>query len=261
VTLIVSQFRFRKSPHIMLLFGEALLSWHADRFVLLFLVMAFAIFLCRLLSPRIYDMVIVSMTSKWYSEFLSRMEPSSKIIDIGIGTASALCVPQNARILRERKLNVVGIDYEPRYIEYAKKVVSKANLKDIVSPQYASVYDVPATIGTDFDAAYFSGSISLMPDPVKALEAAAALLKPTGRIYITQTFQDQEVFLLRYVKPLMKYLTTIDFGQLVFQEDILGWIKRANMEVLENSAIPGSIRNGLQTARMLVVKPGGGGGL
>ena len=42
-----------------------------------------------------------------------------------------------------------------------------------------------------FDVAYFSGSISLMPEPHNALLNVAKLLKPGGRIIITQTFQNK----------------------------------------------------------------------
>jgi hypothetical protein len=47
----------------------------------------------------------------------------------------------------------------------------------------------------DFDAVYFSGSISLMPDPVAALHATAKLLKAGGKIYVTQTFQRRGAFM------------------------------------------------------------------
>lgn len=42
-----------------------------------------------------------------------------------------------------------------------------------------------------FDAAYFSGSLTLMPDPPAALRAAASMLKESGRVYVTQTFQNR----------------------------------------------------------------------
>jgi hypothetical protein len=46
----------------------------------------------------------------------------------------------------------------------------------------------------------FAGSISLMPDPVGALHATAKLLKPNGKIYITQTFQRRGAMFLSYLK-------------------------------------------------------------
>ena len=60
-----------------------------------------------------------------------------------------------------------------------------------------------------FDCAYFSGSITLLPDVVKALHIARGLVKPDGRIYITQTFQFAHVPLVALIKPLLRYVTTI----------------------------------------------------
>ena len=52
-----------------------------------------------------------------------------------------------------------------------------------------------------------------------------------------------------------RYLTTIDFGQLTFEHDILAMIDRAGMVVEENSVVPGSVDNALQAARLLLVRP------
>lgn len=57
------------------------------------------------------------------------------------------------------------------------------------------------------------------------------------------------------MKPALKYLTTIDFGKLIFQKDILAIVARAGMLVKENRPIPGSVDNRWQTARLLVVEP------
>ena len=107
-----------------------------------------------------------------------------------------------------------------------------------------------------FDAVYFSGSISLMPDPAEALRVCAKLLRPkSGRIVITQTFQNRSVFCFHRIKPLLKYITTIDFGQLVFHREIKKIIEQADMKIVENKPIRDSIDNMWQTARMIVLKP------
>ena len=91
--------------------------------------------------------------------------------------------------------------------------------------------------------------------PLAALRAAATMLKPSGTIYITQTFQRRNVPGLSMFKPMMKYLTTIDFGQLVFEPEVVHIVESAQMEVIENIVIPNSVNNPMQVARLLVVKP------
>lgn len=75
---------------------------------------------------------------------------------------------------------------------------------------HQSIYDFAES---GFDAAYFSGSFMLMPDPAQALRHVLSLLKPGSRIYFTQTFEKRRAVLLEYTKPLFQYVTTIDFGQ------------------------------------------------
>ncbi|CAE7387982.1 unnamed protein product [Symbiodinium sp. CCMP2592] len=116
--------------------------------------------------------------------------------------------------------------------------------------------DVPeAHAEMRFDAVYFSGSFSVLPDPPAALRAVLPLMKRNGRIFITQTFQKRSSPLMAFLKPLLKYITTIDFGQLVTEEDLERLISSAGcFEVLENKPIPGSVSTHLQTARLVILK-------
>ena len=219
----------------------------------------------RLFAAQIYDVMIVKMTERWYSAVIKVLEPSSRVLDMGIGTASALA--RNADAVRSKKLRFVGVDYEQTYIDRAQDVVRRAELKANVALHCSSVYDPVAqrawrdelNDGQMFDAVYFSGSLSVMPDPPAALRAVASLLRPGGRVFVTQTFQKRFVPGLAQLKPLLKYLTTVDFGQLVYEHDLAHIIKAANMRVVHNGLIEGSIDTPLQTARMLILEPAGAG--
>ena len=101
-------------------------------------IVAIVLVLVRTLSPRIYDHVIVSMTRTWYAAFLSRFKVGDRVLDVGIGTASALC--ENASAVRTKKLNIVGVDYEKRYVEYSKSVIKSCGLEERVRTVHASVY-------------------------------------------------------------------------------------------------------------------------
>jgi SAM-dependent methyltransferase len=66
-----------------------------------------------------------------------------------------------------------------------------------------------------FDVIIFSSSFMLMPFRDKALEIAKSRLNPNGSIYFLMTLYDKKGMLeqiIGYVKPYLKYLTTIDFG-------------------------------------------------
>ena len=66
--------------------------------------------LMRFFAADVYDVMIVHMTKKWYAAVLSRLKPGQRVLDIGIGTASALV--ENKAAMLAGKLRFVGVDYE-----------------------------------------------------------------------------------------------------------------------------------------------------
>eukprot|EP00434_Breviolum_minutum_P034715 symbB.v1.2.030729.t1/scaffold3372.1/size58204/3 len=81
-------------------------------------------------------------------------------------------------------------------------------------------------------------------------------MKRGSCIFITQTFQKKHSPLMAFIKPLMKYITTIDFGQLTTEDDLKRIIDEAAcFETVGNEPISGSINNHLQTARLVILKP------
>eukprot|EP00041_Stephanoeca_diplocostata_P011029 m.178589 g.178589 ORF g.178589 m.178589 type:complete len:240 (+) comp18385_c0_seq21:59-778(+) len=235
--------------------------------MLLYLLIGMVILLSvmRIFSSRVYDAIICSMTRTWYKAVLDRLSPSDHVLDVGIGTASSLL--KNESIILDKNLTFVGVDYDAPYIAFAERAVLQCGLQDRVKVLCASIFDndlstrIKKGSETVFDAGYFSGSWTLMPSPVRALRIAASMIKPDGRIYVTQTFQKQSIPFLATVKPLLKYITTIDFGPLHFERDLDGYItdlatfeNGVKLVVEENSVIPGSINNQFQSARMIVFK-------
>eukprot|EP01062_Namystynia_karyoxenos_P073166 TRINITY_DN70004_c0_g1_i1.p1 TRINITY_DN70004_c0_g1~~TRINITY_DN70004_c0_g1_i1.p1 ORF type:complete len:255 (+),score=100.77 TRINITY_DN70004_c0_g1_i1:80-766(+) len=211
--------------------------------------------LIRVFSADVYDVIIVKMTERWYAAVLARLDDGARVLDVGIGTGSALC--RHAKALKGRDMKFVGVDYDKAYVDKARSVARSTGVSDRLTLHCKSVYDndLAAVVGSGFDAAYFSGSFSLMPDPVGALRAVAPLLKPGGVIYITQTYQKVHTPLFGTLKPLLKYITTIDFGALTYEADIARILKESGMKVEHNAPIPGSVDNHFQVAKLIILKP------
>lgn len=242
-------------------------SPHAGRwfssFVLLFpLVWLLAVYIVSKtsLSARIYNVTILSMTSTWYHAVLSSIPPHSTVLDVGIGTAGALI--KNKHVILEKSLSIMGVDVSPQYVDAAKRAVSNTALQDHVQVACHSIYDIPSiqtwlkeTTGTSVvDAVYFSGSFSLLPDPLEALNTAAQqLLEPGGIIYITQTYASSESLFGKITKPLVKYLTTIDFGQLVTNEQVMHVFEQSNLTVVAHAELQQTNAHGLSPSAFLTV--------
>jgi len=212
--------------------------------------------LMKCFMAEVYDGVIIRMTARWYKAVLTRLGHKQRLLDIGIGTATALA--RNAHHVLEKQLTVVGIDYEEAYVRKAAQVVRDAGLNEAVVLHCKSIYDPQLPMlfsgAAKFDAVYFSGSLTLMPDPGAALRAAASMLNDKGLIYVTQTFQNQPSPITAMVKPLLRALTTIDFGVVTYKADMDAIIESSGLSLLEDSPIPGSINTTAQTARMYVLE-------
>lgn len=185
----------------------------------------------------IYDAIIVRLTAGWYRAVLDRLPKRCRLLDVGIGTGRALL--ENAAAVVEKDLHVVGIDIDADYVERCKLEVSRRGLEDRVSVRFESVYDHR---GGPYDAVYFSGSFMLLPDPARALQDVGALLAPGGRIYFTQTFEQRRSIALEFLKPLLRFVTTIDFGRVTYEADFRGALAAGGLEVEELQTLSGGRR-------------------
>ena len=175
----------------------------------------------------LYDRLVAGMTSGWYREVLTRLPRGTRLLDVGIGTGAALV--RCADLVRERELAIVGIDVDADYLARCRQSMRRAGLTG-VSPRLESVYDHH---DGPYDAAYFSASLMLLPDPVTAVRRVTGLLRPGGTLYATQTFQMRRSRLAELGKPLIRYVTTIDFGRVTYENDFRACLAAAGVELVE----------------------------
>lgn len=161
-------------------------------------------------------------------------------------------------------MKIIGVDYNKFYVQAAEKAIADQNMSEYITVHTLDIYDeealqvIMANHSIDkFNNVYFSGSFSLMHDPKEALVKVAKVLETKGKIYITQTYQKKTPPLMTYLKPMIKYVTTIDFGQLVTVEQVKQFFQVENLELEQHSVIDGSLDNYWQAAYIttLVKKP------
>lgn len=199
----------------------------------------------------LYDRVITGLTAGWYRAVFDRLPPRARILDVGIGTGTALA--RGADRIREKDLHVTGLDIDRDYLRRCVGEMGRAGLSEQVTPLLESVYDHR---GGPYDAAYFSASLMLLPDPVAALRHVSGLLAPGGRLFFTQTFHHRRSPLREKVKPLIRHVTTIDFGTVTYEDDFRRVLAEAGLEVVELVTL-GATR--ASSYRLAVAVPGGGG--
>ena len=195
----------------------------------------------------IYDRFLLSYTTAWYREVLTRLPEGAYLLDVGIGTGGALL--KNADLVREKNIRVLGVDIDGAYIERANKAIEKAGMSDLIEAKLESIYDHQ---GGAYDGVYFSASFMLMPDPEACLHHVVSLLSEEGRVYFTQTFQEKESKLMERLKPVLKTLTTIDFGQVTYEPDFRSTVEGCGVNISEMTEID---RSGPRSFRIVVADP------
>lgn len=192
----------------------------------------------------IYDRAILPVTTAWYAEVLRRLPERARLLDVGIGTGGALIA--NARLVREKHLRVHGIDVDRAYVQRCRRAIRAAGLEAQV---HVVLEPVEQHLGGPYDAVYFSGSLMLLPEPVAALRHVCTLLAPDGLVYSTQTFEHRPSVLAARVKPLLRFLTTIDFGRVTYEGDFRRSVADAGADLVELVAL----RSGARRSQCLAI--------
>lgn len=176
----------------------------------------------------IYDHTFAKLTISWYRAVLERLPDRAEVLDVGIGTGGA--VVANADLIRRKGLRILGLDIDADYLERCTKALAKSGLAENVQVRLESVYDHQ---GGAYDAIYFSGSFMLLPDPIGALDRVLSQLKPEGKVFFTQTFQERRSLLVEKIKPMLHRITTIHFGQVTYWENFQTVLAQAGARVVE----------------------------
>jgi SAM-dependent methyltransferase len=195
----------------------------------------------------IYDTLILRLTSGWYAEVLRRVPSGATLLDVGIGTAGALLA--NDALVKRKGVRVVGIDIDAGYVARAWRRLRNSPLAGLVEVGLESVYDHQ---GGPYDAVYFSGSFMLLPQPEQALRHCRALLNPGGRMFFTQTIQKQPARWMEILKPMLKRVTSIDFGRVTYEDDFRAQIHAAGLELEEFTALE---HHGSRASYIAVARP------
>jgi len=201
----------------------------------------------RRLRAGIYDAIITGMTAGWYRSVLQGLPPNCHVLDVGIGTGSALLA--NSKSISEKALRITGIDIDADYVERCRAAVTDAKLAAQITVHLQSVYD---HCDGPYDAVYFSGSFMLLPDPIAALRHVSTLLNPAGRLYFTQTFEHRRSPLLETLKPWLRHITTIDFGRVTYESDLQRAFATAGVEIETQEVLHAGRR---RTSMLIIARP------
>jgi SAM-dependent methyltransferase len=195
----------------------------------------------------LYDLMAAPVTTSWYAAALDRVAAGARLLDVGIGTGRSLVA--HADRVRERKLRVTGLDIDETYVRRCRRLIARAGMDDLVSVKLESFLEHE---GGPYDVICFSASFMLLPDPERALERARTLLASGGRLMFTQTFETRPSRLVEWLKPRLRWLTTIDFGRVTYEQEFRATLERAGINLEEMVVLSEGRR---RSFRLAVARP------
>ncbi len=176
-------------------------------------------------------------TPNLYNYSIQKLEKNSKVLDFGCG--NGICYKNDNVIesIKDKNLQIVGIDIDEVYIKQCSERIINSNLEDNVSIKLMNIFDYKIKIDIDkFDYVIFSESAPLLSNELLVNIVNYInnnLIKENGKIIFINNLTDANSPMKKY-KPYLKYFSLIDFGRLLSEEEFINIGKDINKKVTIN---------------------------
>jgi alpha-N-acetylglucosaminidase len=183
----------------------------------------------------LYKLLIDDVTDLCYNNCLHYFPRNSRILDVGIG--NGIMIKNYHALIKTKNLKIIGIDINKSYLEHCSTLISKCRLDNHIRIFHEPVeyYEPPAN--HYFDFILFSMSFMLFEDQKMVLDRIRDWLKPDGKILFFQTMFREKTRVIEFIKPKLKYFTTIDFGKITYEEDFYALLGQKNVSINEDRLI------------------------
>jgi ubiquinone/menaquinone biosynthesis C-methylase UbiE len=161
----------------------------------------------------LYALLLSKVTIGGYRQFLERCSQGQKVLDVGVG--NGLMLHREHKVVAAKKLKIFGVDLHREYLRQCRELIDKYGLTEQMTVMEADFFKHDFG-GERFDRVFFSMSLPLMSDQAAALARARELLAPGGQIMVCMTFQGERSRFMDFVKPKIKWFSTVDFGRVTY---------------------------------------------
>ena len=179
-----------------------------------------------------YKLILGDVTKLCYRNCLDYFAEGSSVLDVGIG--NGLMLEKNHQLIKDKGLSITGLDVNENYIAHCRKLIQQFGLQDRVRVHHLPVEQFSPAEGEGFDYALFSMSFMLLPDQKQVLNRVETWLRPGGEIVFFQTMFQERSRLLDFLKPKLKYVTSVDFGEPVYEDDFFRQLDSTGLSVVRD---------------------------
>ena len=147
----------------------------------------------------VYDRIFGVITRKAIVATMQRLNqlPPSRILENGVGTGISL--PQY-----DKRHTIVGVDLSPDMLERARTRAGEENLANVESLEVMDALDLRFE-DASFDVAVAMFVMTVVPDSNRALGEMIRVVKPGGRIVITNHFSADKGVRASFERWLSRY--------------------------------------------------------
>jgi ubiquinone/menaquinone biosynthesis C-methylase UbiE len=179
-----------------------------------------------MIDNLVYNLFLSKLTPKAYGQFFDLVKAKSSILDIGVG--NGLMLKKLHKRVKELELKIHGVDLNDNYLKQCRNLITKYDLE---AQMHVEEMDfLQSDFGeTKYDVVFFSQSFPLIDQKAAALEKAKEILSPGGQLVFVQTMQSENAPVMEFIKPKLKYVSTIDFGRVTYETVFVDLLKEAKL--------------------------------
>lgn len=190
----------------------------------------------------LYNVIISDVTKLCYKNCLEHFTENSAILDVGIG--NGVMLKNNHQLIKSKNLQITGLDINHNYIKHCERLVQDYSLEDHIDVHHESVMDFEPQPGQRFDFILFSMSFMLLSDQPGILGQVKRWLRPDGEIVFFQTMFQNRSKVIEYIKPRLKFVTSIDFGDVTYDSDFYSLLTQQELEIKKDELLKQKWFNG-----------------
>jgi alpha-N-acetylglucosaminidase len=153
-------------------------------------------------------------------------------------------------LIKSKCLKITGIDINKIYLKHCIRLIKKNHLEDNLTIYHQHIESFNPPRNEFFDFVLFSMSFMLFKNQPLILEKVKNYLHSDGEIVFFQAMFKERSLLKDFIKPKLKYFTTIDFGKTIYENDFFSLLERHELTISQDRMITKGCFNG--ECRMIV---------
>ncbi|MBN1930059.1 MAG: class I SAM-dependent methyltransferase [Desulfobacterales bacterium] len=187
------------------------------------------------MRSHLYSLIINSVNDHCYGNCLTYFSEGSTILDVGIG--NGMMIKNFHDLIKSKKLKITGIDINNSYLNHCDNLIRNYNLENNIKIYHTPIESYQPDPDENFDFILFSMSFMLFSDQQLVIDRIKNWLKPDGKLVFFQTMYKKRFRLMEFIKPKLKYFTTISFGKVTYEKDFFELLSQNNLRISEDRLI------------------------